>query len=63
MQDTLKGISDPLFIQMLQGEMNNHLDYDSNSKEIGNRRNGYSSIDEKGYRWYSFFDKDEALSV
>ncbi len=47
-QNALKDIFGPMFEAMLQGEMNNHLGYDSNSKEkkeTENRRNGY--IDKK----------------
>lgn len=43
-QNALKDIFGPMFEAMLQGEMNNHLGYDSNSKEkkeTENRRNGY----------------------
>ena len=43
MQDALKEIFGPLFEGMLQGEMDNHLGYKSNSKEpksTKNRRNG-----------------------
>lgn len=46
MQDALKDIFGPLFEKMLQGEMNHHLGYPSNSKELKkheNRRNGYGS--------------------
>lgn len=45
MQDALKGIFGPMFEAMLQGEMDSHLDYESNDhgyKETGNRRNGYT---------------------
>lgn len=45
MDEALKDIFGPLFESMLQGEMNNHLGYASNSKEEKktlNRRNGYS---------------------
>lgn len=48
MQDALKDIFGPMFEAMLQGEMNNHLGYESNdhgSKSTDNRRNGY--IDKK----------------
>lgn len=44
MNDALKDIFGPLFESMLQGEMNNHLGYDSNDKgpkKNQNRRNGY----------------------
>lgn len=44
MQEALKDIFGPMFEAMLQGEMNHHLGYDSNSKERKeheNRRNGY----------------------
>lgn len=43
-QDALKDIFGPMFEAMLKGEMENHLGYDSNSKdakETENRRNGY----------------------
>ena len=43
-QNALKDIFGPMFEAMLQGEMNNHLGYDNNSKEkkaTENRRNGY----------------------
>lgn len=43
MQDALKEIFGPLFEGMLQGEMDYHLGYKSNSKEpksTKNRRNG-----------------------
>lgn len=43
-QNALKDIFGPMFEAMLQGEMNNHLGYNSNSKEkkeTENRRNGY----------------------
>ena len=43
MQDALKEIFGPLFEGMLQGEMDHHLGYKSNSKEpksTKNRRNG-----------------------
>ena len=43
MQDARKEIFGPLFESMLQGEMDNHLGYKSNSKEpksTKNRRNG-----------------------
>lgn len=46
MQDALKDIFGPMFEAMLQGEMNNHLGYESNdhgAKGTTNRRNGYSS--------------------
>ena len=45
MNDALKDLFGPLFESMLQGEMNNHLGYDSNNKgpkETTNRRNGYT---------------------
>ena len=44
MQDALKDIFGPMFEAMLQGEMNNHLGYESNdhgAKSTDNRRNGY----------------------
>lgn len=44
MQEALKDIFGPMFEAMLQGEMNHHLGYDSNSKERKeheNRRNRY----------------------
>jgi len=44
MQDALKDIFGPMFEAMLQGEMNNHLGYESNNKDFKattNRRNGY----------------------
>ena len=44
MQDALKDIFGPMFEAMLNGEMDNHLGYDSNdkgSKTTENRRNGY----------------------
>ena len=44
MQDALKDIFGPMFEAMLQGEMNNHLGYENNSKDFKattNRRNGY----------------------
>lgn len=34
MQDALKDIFGPMFEAMLQGEMNNHLDYESNDHGI-----------------------------
>lgn len=43
-QDALKDIFGPMFEAMLQGEMNQHLGYESNDKnvkETTNRRNGY----------------------
>lgn len=43
MQDALKDIFGPMFEAMLQGEMNNHLGYESNdhgAKSTDNRRNG-----------------------
>lgn len=43
-QDALKDIFGPIFESMLQGEMNSHLGYESNSKDTKtteNRRNGY----------------------
>ena len=43
-QDALKDVFSPMFEAMLQGEMNNHLGYESNNKnekETQNRRNGY----------------------
>ena len=43
MQDALKEIFGPMFEAMLKGELNNHLGYESNSKEkktATNRRNG-----------------------
>lgn len=43
-QNALKDIFGPIFEAMLQGEMNSHLGYNSNSKEkkeTDNRRNGY----------------------
>lgn len=46
MQDALKDIFGPMFEAMLQGEMNNHLGYDSNDhgiKTTDNRRNGYTN--------------------
>ena len=45
MQDALKDIFGPMFEAMLQGEMDAHLGYESNShvpKGTTNRRNGYS---------------------
>lgn len=45
MNDALKDLFGSLFESMLQGEMNNHLGYDSNNKgpkETTNRRNGYT---------------------
>lgn len=45
MQDALKDIFGPMFESMLQGEMDTHLGYESNShapKSTTNRRNGYS---------------------
>jgi len=44
MQDALKEIFGPMFEAMLNGEMDNHLGYQNNSKvrkETTNRRNGY----------------------
>lgn len=44
MQAALKEIFGPMFENLLKGEMNNHLGYDSNSKDYkdtDNRRNGY----------------------
>ena len=46
MQDALKDIFVPMFEAMLQGEMNNHLGYESNdhgTKTTDNRRNGYTN--------------------
>ena len=46
MQDALKDIFGPMFDAMLQGEMNNHLGYESNDhgvKSTDNRRNGYTN--------------------
>ncbi|PWJ46815.1 transposase, partial [Faecalicatena contorta] len=46
MQDALKDIFGPMFESMLQGEMKDHLGYESNDrqeKEGTNRRNGYSA--------------------
>ena len=46
MQDALKEIFGPMFEAMLQGEMNNHLGYESNdhgAKSTDNRRNGYTN--------------------
>ena len=46
MQDALKDIFGPMFEAMLQGEMNNHLGYESNdhgTKSTDNRRNGYTN--------------------
>ena len=45
MNDALKDLFGPLFESMLQGEMNNHLGYESNykgAKKTENRRNGYT---------------------
>ena len=45
MNDALKDLFGPLFESMLQGEMNNHLGYESNdkgAKNTDNRRNGYT---------------------
>ena len=44
MQNALKDIFGPMFEAMLNGEMDNHLGYDSNdhgAKTTENRRNGY----------------------
>jgi transposase-like protein len=44
MQNALKDIFGPLFEQLLKGELNHHLGYESNSKakkDTNNRRNGY----------------------
>lgn len=44
MQEALKDIFGPMFEAMLQGEMEDHLGYESNDhgyKETSNRRNGY----------------------
>lgn len=44
-QDALKDIFGPMFEAMLQGEMDEHLGYESNdhgSKSTENRRNGYT---------------------
>jgi len=44
MQEAIKDIFGPMFEAMLQGEMNAHLGYENNSKELketDNRRNGY----------------------
>jgi transposase-like protein len=44
-QDALKDVFGPIFEAMLQGEMDNHLGYESNDrvqKETKNRRNGYT---------------------
>ena len=46
MQEALKGVFGPMFEAMLQGEMTNHLGYESNTKtekDTDNRRNGYIS--------------------
>ena len=46
MQNALKDIFGPMFEAMLQGEMNDHLGYESNdhgSKSTDNRRNGYTN--------------------
>jgi len=46
MQDAIKDIFGPMFEAMLQGEMDNHLGYESNNhefKDTDNRRNGYST--------------------
>ena len=46
MQDALKDIFGSMFEAMLQGEMNNHLGYESNdhgAKSTDNRRNGYTN--------------------
>ena len=46
MQAALKDIFGPMFEAMLQGEMDNHLGYknnDKNLKETDNRRNGYTN--------------------
>lgn len=45
MNNALKELFGPMFEAMLQGEMNNHLGYESNDKEAKstlNRRNGYT---------------------
>ena len=45
MQEALKDIFGPMFEAILQGEMENHLGYESNDhgyKETSNRRNGYT---------------------
>lgn len=45
MQDALKEIFGPMFEAMLQGEMDDHLGYESNdrgAKDTENRRNGYT---------------------
>lgn len=45
MQDALKDIFGPMFEAMLNGEMDNHLGYESNDKGLKtteNRRNGYT---------------------
>ena len=45
MQDALKDIFGPMFEAMLQGEMDEHLGYESNdrgAKDTENRRNGYT---------------------
>ena len=45
MQDALRDIFGPMFEAMLQGEMDDHLGYESNDhgyKETTNRRNGYT---------------------
>jgi len=45
MQSALKEVFGPMFENMLKGELNTHLGYDSNSKEpkeTNNRRNGYT---------------------
>ena len=46
MHDALKDIFGPMFEAMQQGEMNNHLAYESNDhgiKTTDNRRNGYTN--------------------
>ncbi len=45
MQDAMKDVFGPIFEAMLQGEMESHLGYESNShdfKDTENRRNGYA---------------------
>lgn len=45
MQNALKDIFGPMFEAMLQGEMDEHLGFESNdrgAKDTGNRRNGYT---------------------
>ena len=52
MQNALKDIFGPMFEAMLNGEMDNHLGYDTNdhgAKATDNRRNGYTEKHKQAY--------------